>query len=68
MLDRNIYGSEKDFKELLKYLETKEHHKGKLKTYYKWALTEEQSTRLGEWLCGGTGEFWWYGDKNIFNE
>lgn len=65
---RKMYGTEKDFTELLVYLETKKGHKGRLETDYEWALTEEQCGRLGEWLCGGTGEFWWYGDKNIFNE
>lgn len=58
--NQDIYGSEKAFSELLAYLETKKGHKGKLETYYKYALTEQQAKQLGNWLCGGTGEFWWY--------
>jgi hypothetical protein len=58
--DKTIYGSYKEFNKLLEYLETQKGHKGKLETYYKYALTETQSKQLGNWLCGGTGEFWYH--------
>jgi hypothetical protein len=54
-----MYGSDEAFIELLQFLKENEGHKGKLKTYYKYALTETQATQLGNWLCGGTGEFWY---------
>ena len=62
--DKTIYGSDTEFNKLLAYLETKKGHKGKLETYYKYALTEQQAKRLGNWLCGGTGEFW-YNERTL---
>lgn len=56
---KDMYGSDEAFEELLEHLKGHEGHKGKLETYYKYALTEEQAKRLGNWLCGGTGEFWY---------
>ena len=55
-----MYGSDAEFMELLKHLKTNEGHKGRLETYYKYALTEQQAKQLGAWLCGGTGEFWYH--------
>ena len=57
--NKAMYGSDEAFIELLQFLKENEGHKGKLKTYYKYALTETQATQLGNWLCGGTGEFWY---------
>jgi hypothetical protein len=62
--DKTIYGSNEAFIELLHYLKQNEGHKGKLKTYYKHAFTEQQAAQLGNWLCGGTGEFW-YVEKEL---
>ena len=59
-VNKAMYGSHEAFIELLQYLKENEGHKGKLKTYYKYALTEQQAKQLGNWLCGGTGEFWYY--------
>jgi hypothetical protein len=54
-----MYGSDEAFIELLQYLKENEGHIGKLETYYIYALTETQAKQLGNWLCGGTGEFWY---------
>jgi hypothetical protein len=58
--NQTMYGSDSEFMELLKHLKTNEGHKGRLETYYKYALTEQQAKQLGAWLCGGTGEFWYH--------
>jgi hypothetical protein len=57
--DKAMYGSDEAFIELLQYLKENEGHIGKLETYYIYALTETQAKQLGNWLCGGTGEFWY---------
>jgi hypothetical protein len=57
--NKAMYGSDEAFIELLHYLKENEGHIGKLETYYVYALTETQAKQLGNWLCGGTGEFWY---------
>jgi hypothetical protein len=58
--NKAMYGSDEAFIELLQYLKENKGHKGRLETYYKYALTEQQAKQLGAWLCGGTGEFWYH--------